>query len=239
MEFERFEKSLKEKVEKLGIELNDYQVKQFYNYMKLLIEWNKKINLTAIIDPEDIILKHFIDSLTIAKYINEKDKIADIGTGAGFPGIPIKILKPENEMLLVDSLNKRIKFLEMVIQEDKLKNIKVLHGRAEEIGHNKAYRGNFDVVTSRAVAKLNILLEYMLPLLKLGGKCICLKGPNIEEELEEARNAIKILGGQIDKIEQMELPYSDNRRNIIIIKAVKQSPNKYPRKPGTPTTSPL
>lgn len=239
MEFERFEKSLKEKVEKLGIELNDYQVKQFYNYMKLLIEWNKKINLTAIIDPEDIILKHFIDSLTIAKYINEKDKIADIGTGAGFPGIPIKILNPENEMLLVDSLNKRIKFLEMVIQEDKLKNIKVLHGRAEEIGHNKAYRGNFDVVTSRAVAKLNILLEYMLPLLKLGGKCICLKGPNIEEELEEARNAIKILGGQIDKIEQMELPYSDNRRNIIIIKAVKQSPNKYPRKPGTPTTSPL
>lgn len=239
MEFERFEKSLKEKVEKLGIELNDYQVKQFYNYMKLLIEWNKKINLTAIIDPEDIILKHFIDSLTIAKYINEKDKIADIGTGAGFPGIPIKILKPENEMLLVDSLNKRIKFLEMVIQEDKLKNIKILHGRAEEIGHNKAYRGNFDVVTSRAVAKLNILLEYMLPLLKLGGKCICLKGPNIEEELEEARNAIKILGGQIDKIEQMELPYSDNRRNIIIIKAVKQSPNKYPRKPGTPTTSPL
>lgn len=239
MEFERFEKSVKEKVEKLGIELNDYQVKQFYNYMKLLIEWNKKINLTAIIDPEDIILKHFIDSLTIAKYINEKDKIADIGTGAGFPGIPIKILKPENEMLLVDSLNKRIKFLEMVIQEDKLKNIKVLHGRAEEIGHNKAYRGNFDVITSRAVAKLNILLEYMLPLLKLGGKCICLKGPNIEEELEEARNAIKILGGQIDKIEQMELPYSDNRRNIIIIKAVKQSPNKYPRKPGTPTTSPL
>ena len=239
MEFERFEKSLKEKVEKLGIELNDYQVKQFYNYMKLLIEWNKKINLTAIIDPEDIILKHFIDSLTIAKYINEKDKIADIGTGAGFPGIPIKILKPENEMLLVDSLNKRIKFLEMVIQEDKLKNIKVLHGRVEEIGHNKAYRGNFDVVTSRAVAKLNILLEYMLPLLKLGGKCICLKGPNIEEELEEARNAIKILGGQIDKIEQMELPYSDNRRNIIIVKAVKQSPNKYPRKPGTPTTSPL
>ena len=239
MEFERFEKSLKEKVEKLGIELNDYQVKQFYNYMKLLIEWNKKINLTAIIDPEDIILKHFIDSLTIAKYINEKDKIADIGTGAGFPGIPIKILKPENEMLLVDSLNKRIKFLEMVIQEDKLKNIKILHGRAEEIGHNKAYRGNFDVVTSRAVAKLNILLEYMLPLLKLGGKCICLKGPNIEEELEEARNAIKILGGQIDKIEQMELPYSDNRRNIIIIKAMKQSPNKYPRKPGTPTTSPL
>ena len=239
MEFERFEKSLREKVEKLGIELNDYQVKQFYNYMKLLIEWNKKINLTAIIDPEDIILKHFIDSLTIAKYINEKDKIADIGTGAGFPGIPIKILNPENEMLLVDSLNKRIKFLEMVIQEDKLKNIKVLHGRAEEIGRNKAYRGNFDVVTSRAVAKLNILLEYMLPLLKLGGKCICLKGPNIEEELEEARNAIKILGGQIDKIEQMELPYSDNRRNIIIIKAVKQSPNKYPRKPGTPTTSPL
>ena len=239
MEFEKFEKSLKEKAYKLGIELNNYQLKQFYNYMRLLIEWNKKINLTAIIEPEDIILKHFIDSLTISKYIDEKDKIADIGTGAGFPGIPLKILKPNNEMLLVDSLNKRIKFLEIVIQENKLENIHTIHGRVEEIGHNKVYRGKFDIVTSRAVAKLNVLLEYMLPLLKIGGKCICLKGPNIEEELEEAENAIKILGGQIDKIEQIELPYSDNKRNIIVVKAVKQSPNRYPRKPGTPTTLPL
>lgn len=239
MEFEKFEKILKEKAHKIGIELNSYQIEQYYKYMNLLIEWNEKVNLTAIIEPEDIILKHFIDSLTIAKYINENDKIADIGTGAGFPGLPLKILKPQNEIILIDSLNKRIKFLEKVIEENKLENISALHIRAEEIGHNELYRGDFDIVTSRAVAKLNVLLEYMLPLTKVGGKCICLKGPNIEQELEEAKNAIEILGAQIDKIEEIKLPDSDNKRNIIVIKSVKQLPNKYPRKAGTPTVSPL
>ena len=189
MEFEKFEKILKEKAHKIGIELNSYQIEQYYKYMNLLIEWNEKVNLTAIIEPEDIILKHFIDSLTIAKYINENDKIADIGTGAGFPGLPLKILKPQNEIILIDSLNKRIKFLEKVIEENKLENISALHIRAEEIGHNELYRGGFDIVTSRAVAKLNVLLEYMLPLTKVGGKCICLNGPNIEQELEETKNA--------------------------------------------------
>lgn len=239
MELDIFKIKFREKLKKINIEFDDKEIEQFYKYMNLLIEWNEKINLTAITEPDDIILKHFIDSLTISKYINENEKIADIGTGAGFPGIPLKIAKPNTQMFLIDSLNKRIKFLEEVIKQNEIASTFAIHARAEEIGHNKEYRGNFDVVTSRAVARLNVLLEYMMPLVKLGGKCICLKGPNIGEELEEARNAIDILGGKIEKVEEIELPGSDNKRTIIIIKAVKQSPNRYPRKPGTPTVSPL
>ena len=239
MELDIFKIKLREKLKKINIEFDDKKIEQFYKYMNLLIEWNEKINLTAITEPDDIILKHFIDSLTISKYINENKKIADIGTGAGFPGIPLKIAKPNTQMFLIDSLNKRIKFLEEVIKQNEIANTFAIHARAEEIGHNKEYRGNFDVVTSRAVARLNVLLEYMMPLVKLGGKCICLKGPNIGEELEEAKKAIDILGGKIEKVEEIELPDSDNKRTIIIIRAVKQLPNRYPRKPGTPTVSPL
>lgn len=239
MELEQFETSLKEKLSKINLEISQEQAKVFYNYMKLLIEWNEKINLTAIIEPEEIILKHFVDSLTISKYIGQNDKIADIGTGAGFPGIPLKILHSENEIFLIDSLNKRIKFLEEIIEKNNLEKIFAIHARAEEIGHNKQYRVNFDIVTSRAVAKLNVLVEYMMPLLKIGGRCICLKGPNVEQEIEEANKAIKILGGKIEKTEKIILPDSDIQRTIIIIKAVKQLPNRYPRKAGTPINSPL
>jgi len=239
MNLEEFKNKLVEKLYKINIEITEEQVQQFYNYMNLLIEWNEKINLTAIIEPEDIILKHFVDSLTVAKMIPEGAKVADIGTGAGFPGLPIKILKPDAEVFLIDSLNKRIKFLDEVIRSNNLKNVSAIHARAEEIGHNKEYRGACDVVVSRAVAKLNVLLEYMMPLVKLGGKCICLKGPNVEEELEEAKNAIEILGGEIESVENITLPDSDNKRTIIVIKSVKQLSNKYPRKAGTPTVSPL
>lgn len=239
MEFTEFKQNLLEKMSKIDENLTEEQLLQFYNYMNLLIEWNEKINLTAIIEPEDIILKHFVDSLTVSKEIPDNAKIADIGTGAGFPGLPIKILKPEVEVFLIDSLNKRIKFLDEVISKNNLKNVRAIHARAEEIGHNKEYRESCDVVTSRAVAKLNVLLEYMMPLVKIGGKCICLKGPNVEEEIKEAKNAIKILGGEIEKIENITLPDSDNKRTIIVIKSVKQLPNRYPRKAGTPTVSPL
>ena len=239
MDFDIFCRSFNRKLNELNIKILDEQYKQFYDFMNLLIEWNEKINLTAIIEPEDIILKHFIDSLTINKYIGNGQKIADIGTGAGFPGIPLKIVNPLNEFVLIDSLNKRIKFLDEVISINKLDKVQAIHARAEEIGHNKNYRGQFDVVTSRAVARLNTLLEYMMPLVKVGGKCVCMKGPNVQDEIEEAKNAIEILGGEIEKIEEITLPDSDNKRTIIVIKCLKPVSNKYPRKPGTPSSSPI
>lgn len=239
MNFDKFEKELSQKLKQIGIEITKTQTAQFYEYMELLIEWNKKINLTSIVEEKEIILKHFVDSLTISKYIKENDNIADIGTGAGFPGIPLKIIKPKNNFVLIDSLNKRINFLNEVINKNKLERIHTIHARAEEIGHNKTYRNQFDIITSRAVAKLNVLLEYMMPLLKIGGRCICLKGPNVDEEIEEAKSAMMILGGEIEKKEEIILPDSDNKRTIIIVKSVKQLPNKYPRKAGTPTSSPL
>lgn len=239
MDYEKFRFEILDKAKKIGENLTEHQTKQFYDYMNLLIEWNKMINLTAINEPDDIILKHFIDSLTAAKEIPENAKIADIGTGAGFPGIPLKILKPNSEVILIDSLNKRIKFLNEVIEKLGLEKIETIHARAEEIGHNSKYREKCDIVISRAVARLNILIEYMRPLAKIGGKCIILKGPNADEEIKEAKNAIEILGGNIEKTQNIILPDSDNKRTIIVIKAVKQLPNRYPRKAGVPTVSPL
>ena len=215
------------------------QQEQFEKYKNLLLEWNEKINLTAITEEDDIILKHFIDSMTILKNIDENSSIVDVGTGAGFPGIPIKIANPSINVTLVDSLNKRLIFLEEVIRQLDLKNIKTVHSRAEEFGQNKNYREKFDVATSRAVANLSVLVEYLLPLVKVGGKCICMKGSDIQEELQNSKEAIKTLGGQIDKVEEFTLPNSDIKRNIVVISKIKQTPNKYPRKPGVPSKNPL
>ena len=234
-----FEDKLKEKMNRININLEEKQLQNFRKYKELLLEWNEKINLTSITDEDEIILKHFVDSAIIKKFVEENEKIADIGTGAGFPGIPLKIINESQEICLIDSLNKRIKFLDEIIASLELKNISAIHSRAEEIGHNKAYRAQFDVVTSRAVAKLNVLLEYMMPLVKVGGRCVCLKGPNIKEELDEAKKCIEILGGELEEVEEITLPESDIKRTIVIVKCVKQTPNKYPRKPGTPASSPL
>lgn len=238
MEFEIFSKELEIKAKQIEIELTKKQIEKYYNYMNLLLEWNEKINLTAIIDPKEIILKHFVDSLTIAKYIKDDEKLIDVGTGAGFPGIPLSIVKENTDIVLLDSLNKRINFLEEVKENLKLENITTIHGRAEEFGKNKKERETYDIATSRAVAPLNILLEYLLPLVKVGGRAICMKGSNIEE-VENAKNALEILGGQIEKIEEITLPNSDIKRNIIIVKKVKNTPLKYPRKPGTPSKEPI
>ena len=162
----------------------------------------------------------------------------DVGTGAGFPGIPLAIVKEKNNIILLDSLNKRIKFLEEVKEKLKLENIKTVHGRAEELGKNKKERESYEIATSRAVAPLNILLEYLLPLVKVGGKAICMKGSNIEE-IENSKKALEILGGKIEKIEEITLPNSDIKRNIIIVKKVNKTPAKYPRKAGTPSKEPL
>lgn len=224
---------------KINILFNDEQLNKFYNYMNLLIEWNEKINLTAITDPEEIVLKHFIDSLTINKYMEKNKNIVDVGTGAGFPGIPLGIYRPDIKITLVDSLNKRIKFLDEVIQKLNLKNICTIHSRIEDFGKDKKYREKFDYVTARAVANLSVLSEYLIPIAKIDGQCICMKGSEIKEEIDNSKKAINILGGKIEKIEQFELPDTDISRNIVIINKIKNTPGKYPRKAGTPIKEPL
>ena len=195
--------------------------------------------MTAITEPDEIILKHFVDSATINKYIPENAKVLDIGTGAGFPGIPEKILRTDITVVLADSLNKRINFLKEVISQLKLQNITAEPGRAEDLAQQKNYREQFDVVVSRAVASLNVLLEYMLPFVKKGGICICMKGSNIEEEIENSKNALKELGGEIVKIDKFNLVETDILRNIIIIRKVKDTSKQYPRKAGIPTKNPI
>lgn len=239
MKIEKFEEILRTYLKKIDIELSKKQIEQFYTYMNLLLEWNEKINLTAITEPEEVILKHFVDSLTISAYIKKGSKLVDMGTGAGFPGIPLKILRDDIEITLVDSLNKRINFLNEVIKELELREISTVHARAEEFGQNKKYREKFDIATSRAVANLSTLSEYLVPLVKLEGKIICMKGSEVKEELENAKNAIKILGGKIEKEESFNLPNSDMKRNLVIIKKIKNTPAKYPRKPGTPAKEPI
>ena len=176
MDFDEFKDELIIQAKKIDVILDEEQIQKFYKYMELLLEWNEKINLTAIVEPRDVILKHFVDSLTICKELQKNKTLADIGTGAGFPGIPVKILRPDLDITLIDSLNKRVNFLTMVIEALKLEKIIALHGRIEDFGKNKKYREKFDYVTSRAVANLSTLSEYMIPLVKIGGKCICMKG---------------------------------------------------------------
>ena len=239
MNIEEFSKELTKLASKIEIELSLDEIEKLYKFMNLLLEWNEKINLTAITEPEDIILKHFVDSITIKKYIKSENKVLDMGTGAGFPGIPLKIISSDTNFTLVDSLNKRIIFLNEVCDKLKLDKIENIHSRAEELAKNKKYREQYDIVTSRAVARLASLVEYMLPFVKVGGRCICMKGSNVDEELTEAKKAINILGGEIEKVDKFLLPNSDIERNIVIIKKIKNTSSKYPRKPGTATKQPI
>lgn len=239
MDIKEFSNLMIDYGKEINIVFTEEQLQKFYKYMNLLIEWNEKINLTAIVEPKEIILKHFIDSLTIIKYIELNKSVIDIGTGAGFPGIPIKIMREDLDITLLDSLNKRIHFLNEVIQKLELKNITAVHARIEEYAKNKQYRETFDIATSRAVANMTTLSEYMLPMVALEGKAICMKGSEISDEISKSKNSIKVLGGEIAKIEEFTLPKSDNKRNLILIKKERQTPGKYPRKPGIPSKEPL
>lgn len=234
-----FFSDMQEKAMVLDIQFSVEQLEKFYKYMQLLIEWNEKMNLTAITEPNEIILKHFIDSITILKDITCGTTLVDVGTGAGFPGIPLSIMNENIKITLVDSLNKRLIFLQEVIKELNLKNVEIVHARAEEFGQNKEYRERFDIATSRAVANLSTLSEYLLPLVKVKGKCICMKASEAQEEIEQAKKAIEVLGGTIENVKEFNLPESDIGRTIIKIVKIKETPKKYPRKPGTPSKEPI
>jgi 16S rRNA (guanine527-N7)-methyltransferase len=218
-----------EELNKLNIKITNHQLNQLEKYYELLIEWNKKINLTNITEKEQVYLKHFYDSLTISKIIdlNSIDTLCDIGTGAGFPGLVLKIIYPNLKITLIDSLNKRIEFLKLVIKELKLKNIEVLHERAEEFAKENIEK--YDIVTARAVAHLSILLEYSIPMVKINKYFIAMKA-NINEELEESSNALKLLNSKIIKIEKFKLPIEESNRTIIKIEKMGKTNNKYPRK---------
>ena len=223
----------------LDIPLDDVQVDKLMEYAGLLVEWNEKINLTAITDDEGIVTKHFLDSLTAIKTGYVKGKVIDVGTGAGFPGLVLKIAKPEIKLTLLDSLNKRINFLKDVCEKVDINDVEFVHSRAEDGGKNRDYRGNFDTVVSRAVANLTVLSEWCIPFLKQGGYFLALKGPLAEQEVKDAKRAIKILGGQIEDIVEAEIPFTELKHKIIVIKKVGQTPLKYPRKPVIATKTPI
>ena len=235
-EMKEFEQGLKE----IGIELSDHQKQQFIDYFNMLIEKNKVMNLTAITDFSEVISKHFIDSLTIVKVINfNNQKILDLGTGAGFPGIPLKIVFPELEIVLLDSLNKRLLFLQEVIESLKLKKISTLHGRAEDYGKNPEYRESFDICVSRAVAKLSSLSEYCIPYVKKDGFFISYKSGKVEEELIASERALKLLGARRIAVQTFMLPNTDVERSLVVIKKTDKTPKNYPRSAGKPSKEPL
>lgn len=223
-----------------GIELSTEQIGQFKTYFEMLVEWNQKINLTAVTEMKEVYLKHFYDSITPLLYadIEEGASLCDVGAGAGFPSIPMKIVRPDLKVTIVDSLNKRITFLNELTTVLGLDKIHLVHDRAETFGQY-GQRHMFDVVTARAVAQLNVLAELCLPLVRTGGQFIVMKGKKAMEEIEEAEFALDLLGGDIKKINSLTLPEEESERYIIVIDKVRKTPKKYPRKPGTPNKSPL
>ena len=239
MQIDEFSYEMKDKMKRIDIDITDKQVEKFFSYMNLLIEWNQKINLTTIIEPKEIIIKHFVDCGTILKYLKDGENIIDIGTGAGFPGIPVKILNENLNVTLVDSLNKRINFLSEVCNALNLENVQLIHSRAEDLAKNNDYREKFDKSVSRAVANLSTLSEYDLPFIKKGGKMIAMKGFEIDEELNNAEKAINILGGKIKEINKFTLIDTDNKRSIVVIDKVKPTPKQFPRKAGKPLKEPI
>lgn len=236
-----FNEALTEAANQLHIPLTEKQREDFDLYHRLLLEWNEKMNLTAITDPAEIAVKHMIDSLSCCDgtVFKRGARIIDVGTGAGFPGLPLKIWREDIRLTLLDSLNKRVSFLKAVVEELKLKNVENVHGRAEDAGKNGLYREQYDVAVSRAVARLNILCELCLPFVCVGGYFVALKGAKYREEAEGSARALQLLGGKIEKIKLVKLPGLDDARAVIYIKKIKNTGKLYPRKAGTPEKSPL
>lgn len=237
---EKNKEFLIEEMRKINIKLNDVQINQFLKYFDLLIEWNKVMNLTGITEYDQVVIKHFVDSAILDRTIvNKSKKMIDIGTGAGFPGIPLKIIYPELEVTLLDSLNKRIKFLNTVIDELELENIQTIHGRAEDFAKKENYREQYDLCVSRAVANLATLSEYCIPYIKIGGYFTPYKSGNIKEEMSESKFAVNLLGGKVEEVDEFELPGTDISRSIVKIKKIKQTGKKFPRKAGLPAKEPI
>ena len=236
-DLKKFEAGLKE----LNLILSENQINQFMTYYEMLIEKNKVMNLTAITEYEEVIEKHFLDSLSLCKHfqLDKNLSVLDLGTGAGFPGIPLKLAFPDLEMTLVDSLNKRVFFLQEVISSLNINNIRVIHSRAEEIGKNNKYREKYDLCVSRAVANLASLSEYCLPFVKPGGFFISYKSGNIEDELLASEKAISVLGGSLKEVLKFQLPNTEISRSFVMIEKIKHTPKNYPRKAGTPSKEPI
>jgi 16S rRNA (guanine527-N7)-methyltransferase len=232
---------LRQEVSEWGLTLTDEQLRQFEEYFKRIVETNKVMNLTAITEPREVYIKHFYDSLLLAKSLdmNTIGSMIDVGTGAGFPGIPLKIAFPHLKLVLLDSLKKRVQFLRETGDALGLKQVECIHGRAEDFAKRKEYRQSFELATARAVARLNVLAEYCLPFVKVGGYFISMKGPSVDEEITEAKRALFLLGKTtIEKVE-FQLPEGMGTRNILIMKKRDQTPKAYPRKAGTPAKQPL
>ncbi len=232
---------LEREAAKLSISLSDRQVEQLITYYEMLVEWNKVMNLTGITAWPEVVTKHFIDSLSLVKIcdLTKISSVIDVGTGAGFPGIPLKIVYPHLEVILLDSLKKRIGFLDAVIEKNQMMDIRTIHGRAEDAARQKDLREQAEICVSRAVSNLSTLSEYCLPFVKIGGEFISYKSGNIEEEREKAKKAVKLLGGEIKSCEKFFLADTDMERSFVVIKKIKKTPGKYPRKAGLPSKEPL
>ena len=232
------------------MELTEVQLEQFARYYELLIEWNDRVNLTAITELREVAIKHFVDSLSVARFVDDYSNrqplrattgvsLIDVGTGAGFPGIPLKIVRPQIKLTLLDSLNKRLKFLQAVVAELGLVDVELVHGRAEEAGCNQKYRDGFDIATARAVARLNVLAELCLPFVKPGGIFIAQKGAAAADEISESVRALQVLGGKISCVSNVKLPELEDARTIIVVSKLVRTPKGFPRNPGTPNRQPL